>query len=70
LFASAADLDLVVITTPPGYASGLARAIDAAALPDVAGTVAGDDTIIVVTRQGVAASALERELRHHLEGDT
>ena len=62
--------NVLVIRTPPGHANALARALDAARLPDVIGTVAGDDTIIVVTRQGVAASALERELRHHLEGDT
>ena len=62
--------NVLVIRTPPGHANALARALDTARLPDVIGTVAGDDTIIVVTRQGVAASALERELRHHLEGDT
>jgi transcriptional regulator of arginine metabolism len=62
--------NILVITTPPGHANALARAIDAARLPDVIGTVAGDDTIMIVTRQGVAATALERDLRHHLEGDT
>jgi transcriptional regulator of arginine metabolism len=62
--------NILVITTPPGHANALARAIDAARLPDVIGTVAGDDTIMVVTRQGVAATALEQDLRHHLEGDT
>jgi len=62
--------NLLVITTPPGHANALARAIDAARLPDVIGTVAGDDTIMVVARQGVAAETIERDLRHHLEGDT
>ena len=62
--------NVLVIRTPPGHANALARALDAARLPDVIGTVAGDDTIMIVTRQGVAASALADELRHHLEGDT
>ena len=62
--------NLLVITTPPGCANALAQAIDQARLPDVVGCVAGDDTIMVVARQDVPATALEAELRHHLEGDT
>jgi transcriptional regulator of arginine metabolism len=62
--------NLVVIQTPPGFANALARAIDQAALGDVAGTVAGDDTIFVAAREGVAGADLAAELRHHLEGDT
>jgi transcriptional regulator of arginine metabolism len=61
---------LVVLKTPPGYASGLAKAIDEARLPDVAGTVAGDDTIFVAPREGIPGAELADELRHHLEGDT
>jgi transcriptional regulator of arginine metabolism len=62
--------NLVVIKTPSGYANALARAIDEAALPDIAGTVAGDDTIFVAAREGVAGADLGRELQHHLEGET
>jgi transcriptional regulator of arginine metabolism len=62
--------NLLVITTPPGHANALARAIDTARLPDVIGTVAGDDTIMVIARQHVKAETIERDLRHHLEGDT
>ncbi len=65
-----ASANLLVVHTPSGYANALARAIDDARLPDVIGCVAGDDTIMVVARQGVAATSIERELRHHLEGDT
>jgi transcriptional regulator of arginine metabolism len=61
---------LVVLKTPPGYASGLAKAIDEARLPDSAGTVAGDDTIFVAAREGITGAELADELRHHLEGDT
>jgi transcriptional regulator of arginine metabolism len=59
----------VVLKTPPGYASPLARAIDEAQLPDLAGTVAGDDTIFVAPREGTSGADLAAELTHHLEGD-
>ncbi len=62
--------NLVVVTTPPGYANALARALDEAALPDVAGTIAGDDTIFVAAREGIAGAELAAELQHHLEGET
>ena len=66
----AAANDLVVVKTPRGYASPLADAIDDAALADVAGTVAGDNTIFVAPRDGLTGAELEELLRHHLEGDT
>ena len=47
---------LVVIQTRRGYAAALADAIDEAELPDVAGTVAGDNTIFVAVREGTAAA--------------
>ena len=62
--------NLLVVHTPPGHANALAQAIDQARLPDVLGTIAGDDTITVIAREGVVGADLERELRHHLEGDT
>jgi transcriptional regulator of arginine metabolism len=62
--------DLVVVKTPRGYASPLADAIDDAALADVAGTVAGENTIFVAPRDGLTGAELEELLRHHLEGDT
>lgn len=52
---------VAVIKTPPGTANLVARRIDEAGLPGIAGTVAGDDTIIAVLRQRSAARAL-REL--------
>jgi transcriptional regulator of arginine metabolism len=62
--------NLAIVKTPPGYAQGLALALDAAALADVAGTVAGDDTIFVAARDGVTGAELAEQLRHHLEGET
>lgn len=62
--------NLVVVTTPPGFAQPLGRAIDAAALADVAGCVAGDDTVFVAAREGISGADLAEQLRHHLEGET
>lgn len=40
--------NLVVVKTPPGAAHFVASALDGAALAEIAGTVAGDDTVLVV----------------------
>jgi transcriptional regulator of arginine metabolism len=61
--------DLVVVRTQRGYATPLADAIDDAALADVAGTIAGENTIFVAGREGVTGRELEELLRHHLETD-
>ena len=53
---------MAVIRTPPGTANLVARRIDEASLPGVAGTVAGDDTIIAVLRKPGAAKALKELL--------
>jgi transcriptional regulator of arginine metabolism len=53
---------VAVIRTPPGTASLVARRIDEAALPGIAGTVAGDDTIIAVLRKPSAGRALKELL--------
>ena len=53
---------MAVIRTPPGTANLVARRIDEAALPGVAGTVAGDDTIIAVLRRPSAGRALKELL--------
>jgi transcriptional regulator of arginine metabolism len=50
--------DLLVIRTPPGHAHLVAGSIDRARLPAVLGTVAGDDTVLVVARQGQGPAAL------------
>jgi transcriptional regulator of arginine metabolism len=58
-----AAASLVVVRTPPAGAHPLARALDEAALPDVVGTIAGDDTVFVATPGPTAALRLERRLR-------
>lgn len=54
---------LVVMRTPPGSANLVASAMDAAALPEIAGTIAGDDTIFVALHDGVTAGAGAQMLR-------
>jgi transcriptional regulator of arginine metabolism len=57
---------LVLITTPSGHANALAEAIDVSGHPLILGTVAGDNTILVVPREGVGGARLRDELTHHL----
>ena len=54
--------NLVVLRTPPGCAHVVGSALDRAALPDVLGTVAGDDTLILVTSERVGG----RKVAQHL----
>jgi transcriptional regulator of arginine metabolism len=49
---------LLVLKTPPGSAHLVALAFDQARLPEVAGTIAGDDTLFVALRDGVVADAM------------
>jgi transcriptional regulator of arginine metabolism len=49
---------VVVVATAPGHAAAVARAIDLADLPQVVGTVAGDDTTFVATTSERAARSL------------
>ena len=54
---------LLVIKTPRGFAAALADAIDIANLHEVAGTIAGDNTVFVACRDGVTPAELSAELR-------
>jgi transcriptional regulator of arginine metabolism len=54
--------ELVVIRTAPGQAGILGIAIDRAALAEVAGTVAGDDTLLVIVRTVRQARALVKQI--------
>jgi transcriptional regulator of arginine metabolism len=58
LVSTDASGNLAVLRTPPGAAHYLASAIDRAALPEVVGTVAGDDTILVVAREPMTGAEL------------
>lgn len=59
----------LVVRTPPGAAAALAEGIDRVGLADVAGTIAGDNTILILGREGVAAAALERSLTTIMEAN-
>ena len=58
--------NLVVVATPSGYANALAQALDEAGHPGIAGTLAGDNAILVVARDGTPAAVLRDELTGHL----
>lgn len=58
--------NVVLVTTPSGCANALAQAIDDSLHPDILGTVAGDNTILVLAREGVAGATLRDELRGQL----
>jgi transcriptional regulator of arginine metabolism len=60
LVAAEGSANLVVLRTPPGAAQFLASAVDRAVLPDVLGTIAGDDTVLVIARAADGAPALAR----------
>ncbi len=53
---------ILVLRTAPGHANAVAVAIDGLSVEGIAGTVAGDDTILVVLRKGVAPAQAERVL--------
>ncbi|HEX3054534.1 MAG TPA: hypothetical protein VHP82_00165 [Gaiellaceae bacterium] len=58
--------NLVVVITPHGYASPLAQAIDVARHPRIAGTIAGENTVLLVAREGVTGAKLAEEIRGHM----
>ena len=55
--------NLVVLRTPPGSAHVVASALDRSSMPEVLGTVAGDDTLIIVADEDVEGSTLADQLR-------
>lgn len=55
--------NLVIIRTPPGSAHLVSLAIDQSDLPEVAGTVSGDDTLFVAVRDGVTVGVLASRFR-------
>jgi transcriptional regulator of arginine metabolism len=60
--------ELVVLHTLAGGAQPVAAALDAAAWPDVLGTVAGDDTILIICRSAGARERVIRRLEKMAEG--
>jgi transcriptional regulator of arginine metabolism len=54
---------LVVVTTPSGYAQALAQAIDVVRHPRIAGTIAGENTILLVAREPTTGAQLADEIQ-------
>ena len=55
--------NLLVMKTPPGSAHLVGLAIDQAGLPEVAGTICGDDTLFLALRDGVDSGAVAQRLK-------
>lgn len=64
------SLNVVVVRTPPGGAQYLASAFDGAQWGSILGTVAGDDTVLVVTRGVEAGSEVAEAILAMAEGRT
>ena len=60
LVTAEASANLVVLRTPPGAAQYLASAIDHATLGDVLGTIAGDDSVLLISRDPAGGEAVAR----------
>jgi len=70
LVSAEASANLVIVKTPPGAAQYLASAIDKVGLTDVLGTIAGDDTIMLVSRDPDGGRALAAYLLGLSERET
>jgi len=53
---------LLVLKTPPSGAQPLAAALDGAKFPEIAGTVAGDDTVLIITPNKKSRESLQRKI--------
>jgi len=62
LVSADASANLVVLRTPPGAAQFLASAMDKVEYPDVLGTIAGDDTVLVMSRDPRGGAEIVRRL--------
>ncbi|MDD6436665.1 MAG: arginine repressor [Prevotella sp.] len=61
--------NIAVIHTRPGYASSVAYNIDQAGIDEILGTIAGDDTIVLVLRESIDKDDIVNELRKAATGD-
>lgn len=60
--------NLAIMKTLPGYASSIASAIDSMAMVEIAGTIAGDDTIILIPRDGSNKLDIKKQLGRVIPG--
>ncbi len=59
--------NLVVLRTSPGHANSVAVALDAEEWPEVVGTIAGDDTVLVIAADNATAEGVRRRLMELIE---
>ena len=59
--------NLIVIKTMPGLANAACSAIDKLELPEMLGTLAGDDTCVVIMRDNASAATFYAEIREQIE---
>ena len=58
--------NLAVVKTRPGYAMGIASDIDTHAPCEILGTIAGDDTILIIPREGISRDKIVKALAHFI----
>lgn len=58
--------NLAVVKTRPGYANGIASDIDTHAPYEILGTIAGDDTILIIPREGISRDKIVQALAHFI----
>ena len=59
--------NLLVLKTPPSGAQPLAAAVDGAKLPGIAGTIAGDDTVLIITPNRKSRESLQKEIESYVK---
>ncbi|MFW0155606.1 arginine repressor [Rothia sp. P6271] len=61
LITAEASANLVILRTPPGAAQFMASAIDQASIEPILGTIAGDDTVMVITRDPLGGEQMAQK---------
>ncbi|MBP6997318.1 MAG: arginine repressor [Phycicoccus sp.] len=69
LVSAEVSANLVVLHTPPGAANFLASAIDTGSVPGILGTIAGDDTIMIITTGAAASRSVADRLLSYARKD-
>jgi transcriptional regulator of arginine metabolism len=59
--------NLLVLKTPPSGAQPLAAALDGAKFPEIAGTIAGDDTVLIITPTRKSRESLQKAIESHVK---
>ncbi len=67
LLEARAAQNLLVLKTSPGHANSIAIALDQEDWPEVVGTLAGDDTVLVIAPDSSTAASLQKRLLAYLE---